>query len=182
MSGTRKSGRRRTPTAIRQLHGSRIRHDVAREPRGAPGVPEMPAWLADDALAVAAWQRFAETLVDLRVLTTAHALPLALLAETAADLERLHGEWSIMGRKSVLVTEWKDSEGVTRHRVIPNPIKRLYRAERLLALQLAGEFGLTPASASKVLAHGAEADPDFDAFLAGPTVVPFARPAAARKR
>lgn len=136
----------------------------------------MPTYLADDALAVAAWDRFAATLVDLKVLTTAHALPLALLAETTADLERMHEEWRLMGRKSVLLTEWKDTEGVTRHRVIANPLVRQYRAARVLALQLAAEFGLTPATASKVLTHDGETDPEFDAFLRGPTVIPFARP------
>lgn len=176
MSGTRKSGRRRTPTAIKRLHGARIRHDVAREPQGQPGRPAMPAFLADDALAVAAWEQFATTLVDLKVLTTAHAFPLALLAETAADLERMHEEWKTMGRKSVLVTSWVDAEGVTRHRIIANPLKRLYRAERLLGLQLAAEFGLTPATASKVLTHEGETDPEFDAFLKGPSkVLPFAK-------
>jgi phage terminase small subunit len=137
----------------------------------------MPGYLADDALAVAAWDRFATTLVDLKVLTTAHALPLALLAETAADLERMHEEWKTMGRKSVLVTSWIDAEKVTRHRIIANPLKRLYRAEKLLALQLASEFGLTPATASKVLTHDGEGDPAFDAFLQGPSkVLPFAPP------
>lgn len=173
MSGTRRSGRKRTPTAVKMLHGAKIRHDVAREPQGAPGVPAMPTYLADDALAVAAWGRFAATLADLKVLTTAHALPLALLAETVADLERMADEWRMMGRKSVLVTEWIDAEKVKRHRVIANPIVRQYRAARVLALQLAAEFGLTPASAGKVLIHDGETDPAFDAFLAGPTVVPF---------
>jgi phage terminase small subunit len=182
MSGTRKSGRRPTPTALKRLHGARVRHDPAREPQGEPGRPAMPAYFVDDALAVAAWERYASTLVDLKVLTTAHQLPHALLAETVADLERMHEEWRLMGRKSVLVTEWKDAEGVTRHRIIANPLKRLYRAERLLALQLASEFGLTPATANKVLTHEGETDPEFDAFLKGPkvgAVVPFARP---RKR
>jgi hypothetical protein len=100
-----------------------------------------------------------------KVLTTAHALPLALLAETAADLERMHEEWRLMGRRSVIVSEWQDRAGNVRHRVIANPLVGLYRAERLLALQIAAEFGLTPATASKVLAHGGESDPDFEAFL-----------------
>lgn len=190
MSGTRKSGRKRLPTAIKQLHGSRIRyrqhgrrvtHDASREPAGATGVPVMPAYLADDALAVAAWERFAATLTDLKVLTTAHALPLALLAETAADLERMHAEWSAMGRKSVLVTEWRDADHTVRHRIMANPIKRLYRAEKQLALQLAAEFGLTPASASKVITQTGETDPDFAAFLNGPKVVAFPQPATRRR-
>ena len=174
MPGTRRSGRRPTPTALKKLRGARIR-DRGKEPVGAVALPEMPAYLRDDALAMAAWEAFARTLVALKVLTAAHGPPLAVLAETWADLQRKHDEWALMGRKSVLVTEWKDAENITRHRIIANPLQRLYRAERALFLQICGEFGLTPASASKVMAHEGEADPAFDAFLAGARahVLPF---------
>ena len=74
--------------------------------------------------------------------------------------------------------------------IIANPLVRLYRGERLLALQMAAEFGLTPAPASKVLTHcgrpgprvrGVSARPEVVAFPRAPTPEP-ARSAAGRVR
>jgi P27 family predicted phage terminase small subunit len=152
--GNRRSGRRRVPTALKTLHGGRVRSGRAHEPTSIVGVPEMPAYLADDALALAAWQRFAARLVDMRVLTRAHGEILAVLCETWASLERFHEEAAKMGRRAVLVTEWLDAKGAIRHRIIANPLMKLWRAERQLFAQLCGEFGLTPATASKVMTQG----------------------------
>lgn len=138
-------------------------------------MPPLPAYLSDDAAALEAWQKFAATLVDLKVLRAADGPALAVLAETYADLQRKHLEWTAMGRKSVLVTEWKDAENVTRHRIVANPIVRMYARERALFVQLLGEFGLTPATASKVMAHEGQTDPAFDDFLKGATVIPFSK-------
>lgn len=138
----------------------------------------MPGHLADDEIAAAAWESFGARLVVARVLTTAHAEPLALLCEAWADYRRKRAEWALMGRKSVIVQSWKDAEGTARTRIIDNPLVKQLRQQSDLVARLAGEFGLTPATASKVTTlDEPDTDPAEAFFNAAPppNVVAFKR-------
>jgi phage terminase small subunit len=190
--GNKRSGRRRLPTATKTLRGSRVRTPVASEPTfGAPGVPVPPPHLVDDAEALAAYASFGARLVAARVLTPAHGELLAMLAEAWADYVRKRQEFAAEGRKSIVIQSWTDAEGVTRERRIENPLVRQMRQQLDQVARIAGEFGLTPATASKVQRiDAAAADPD-EAFFANrpPNVLPFpsapppaTRPARPAKR
>ena len=175
MPGTRRSGRRKVPTAILRARGSRVRHDAAKEPSAPAGVPQPPAHLAEEARA--AWDAIAARLLAQHVLTTAHGELLALLADAWAQYVRLQTAFKAGGYQSVLTIEWMDERGNERRRVVDNPLFRQLRQQTLLLNTLLGEFGQTPASAPKVQAFSDSPDP-FDRFLnAGPdtNVVPFAR-------
>ena len=178
MAGNRRSGRRRTPTAVKRALGSQIRHDVDQEPTAPTGVPRRPPHLDDDPEASAAWDTLAARLLVQRVLTTAHAELLAVLADAWAQYVRLKTAYRVDGYRSIIVQEWTDEKGHERSRVIENPLCRQVRQQALLLNTLLGEFGQTPASAPKVAAHAESPDP-FDQFLQGPTpaptVVPFRR-------
>jgi len=174
--GNKRSGRRRLPTEVKRLRGSRIRHDTDREPTwGGKGRPEMPPHVADDPYAVTAWQAVAATLETAKVLSPAHGPTLAVYAEAQADYRRKREEWALMGRKSVIVQSWVDIQGKNRTRIVDNPLVKQMRGQADLLLRLAGEFGLTPATASKVMTQDAGGEDEFDTFLAGPTVLPFKR-------
>lgn len=174
--GNRRSGRRRTPTVVKRLTGARVRHDVSAEPTAPVGIPERPPHIAVDPDASAAWDALATRLTAQRVLTTAHREGLALLADAWATYVRMQRDFALVNRRTVLVQEWKDHEGVTRSRVVENPLARQIRLQALLLNTLFGEFGQTPASAPKVSTNSDSVDP-FESFLAsGPaTVVPFVK-------
>lgn len=172
MAGNANSGRRRLPTAVKQRRGSRIRHDTKHEPAYAVGEPPMPAHVAGDPYARAAWASFAARLIEARVLTTAHAEPLALLADAWARYRRASEEWARLEYPNVQTIEIIKGPHVSS-RVIEHPLVRLVPLYAEAVKKLCGEFGLTPATSSKVhTITDATADP-FEAFLRGPNVLPF---------
>jgi P27 family predicted phage terminase small subunit len=175
MPGTRRSGRKRLPTALKVARGSKIRHNVAAEPSAPVGVPQAPPHLTEEGRA--AWNAMAARLLAQHVLTTAHGELLALLADAWATYVRLQRAYADGGYQSVLTLEWADERGRERRRVISNPLFNQVRQQAQLVNALLGEFGQTPASAPKVSTFSDSPDP-FDRFLnAGPdtNVVKFAR-------
>jgi phage terminase small subunit len=181
MAGNKRSGRRRLPTAVKTLRGSRVRHARAREPSAARGQPEMPTFLASDALAVDEWGRLAEQALALGVLTVVHGPVLALAASALANLTRMQTTWIETGCKPIVVQSWTDKEGKLRSRVVENPLVRQLRLQQALCANLLGEFGLTPATASKVQTHDGTETDEVELFLrARPTVLAFKKPRARR--
>lgn len=179
--GNRRSGRRRLPTEVKRQRGSKIRHDVEVEPTAPTGVPVRPGHVDEDPIAVDAWDRIASRLLTQKVLTTAHAELLALLADGWAQYVRLKAAFAADGYRHVLVNSWQDDRGNPRTHTVENPLVRQIRQQALLLNTLLGEFGQTPASAPKVAAHADSPDP-FDRFLQGPpaSVVPFRRRTGAK--
>jgi Phage terminase, small subunit len=171
--GNHRSGRRRVPTAIKQLRGSKIRHDISREPAMAVGEPPMPVSIGSDPYAAEEWAALAKTLLALHVLTPAHGPALAVLAQAQADMRRKLEEWETMGRRSLVREEWFDKQGTLRVKFFDNPLcKQIVRQQGLIT-RLLGEFGLTAATSSKVQTHAPQAD-DFAALEAlRPEIVPF---------
>jgi P27 family predicted phage terminase small subunit len=173
MAGNRNSGRRRLPTAVKLRRGSKIRHDIKREPKYTVGVPDMPTHIEADPIAKTAWLSFADRLVEARVLTKAHAEPLTLLCEAWARYRRAVEEWRHYGFKHVAEVEIRKPGGIITTRLAENPLAHIVPALEERVKKLLGEFGLTPATASKVQTHAErEADP-FEEFLRGPNVVEF---------
>jgi phage terminase small subunit len=135
----------------------------------------MPLHVADDPYAVAAWNDLAPMLEGAKVLSPAHGHMLTVLAEAWADYRRKREEWALMGRKSVIVQSWDDIQGKHRTRIVDNPLVKQLRGQGDLLMRLLGEFGLSPATSSKVVTQDAGDEDPFDTFLAGPTVLPFKR-------
>ena len=160
-----------------------MRHKAEAEPTfGAPGVPDPPAHLADDPEALAAYASFGVRLVAARVLTPAHGELLAMLAEAWADYVRKRVEFAAEGRKSVVVQSWTDGTGIMRERRTENPLVRQMRQQLDQVARIAGEFGLTPATASKVARiEGGTDDPDEAFFASRENVVPFTPRPSRRK-
>jgi phage terminase small subunit len=164
MPGTWRSGQKPKPTALKVLQGSEVR-GRKREPAPPPGRPPIPTRLAEDPLAVAAWESLAARLESIGVLTTANGEALGLLAEALADYERVREALSTMRHQQLVVDEVRNPQGVViRRRIRENPLLRRTERIALLVNRLLGEFGLTPATAPRLEASPPVRDP-FEVFL-----------------
>lgn len=153
MAGSKRSGRRLKPTALKAIQGSRMRRQNRTEPVHPVGVPTIPPHLATDDLAVTAWGSFVERLSAVKVLTSSHGEALAIMAEAWADYVRCRQQFERMGRQLVVADEKVVGSGATAivtRKIKDNPLIR--RSERLAMLiqRYLGEFGLTPATGPKV--------------------------------
>lgn len=136
-----KRGRRPLPTAIKLAKGT-LRKDRLRpdEPQAKLGMPEMPARLMADAVAVEKWKELSVLLFELGVLTTADGEALATLCEVHSSEQACLNELRAIGP-----TTHTDQGGIK-----PNPAGALYRSLAGLKNNLMSEFGLTPSSRSKL--------------------------------
>lgn len=136
------AGRPRKPTKLHVLTGTRVRQDRSREPQLPEGTPKRPAWLAGEAVEL--WEEVVASLGAARVLSPAHRPALARLAqawrrwrEAEAAIDAAQERGAAAGRIAAL-------QGLAR--------KNGEAVDRLLA-----QFGLTPASQSKVAAPKGDA-------------------------
>lgn len=146
------AGRRPTPTHLKVVKGNPGRRPLSpKEPRPERGLPPMPAGLSDEA--AAAWGRIGPALDRMGVLTRADGVALELFCEAYAD-------W--LTARETVQEEGATYEGQTQFGTIirahPAVAQRADAHRRLESMLR--EFGLTPASRSKVeREHGEEADP-----------------------
>lgn len=142
------AGRPRKPTSLHIVEGSaskrkHIRARLDTEPKFDTSILEPPEMLSERALE--RWEQIAPMLYRMGVLTVADEMSLVQLCEIWAewkdtlDLVSEHGH--------VLVNQTRDGESM---RVSPHS-KVHADADRRLKAML-GEFGLTPASRSKIVA------------------------------
>ena len=132
-------GRPRKPTALKALAGfpgRRPSNDD--EPRPEVKAPKMPAWLDDEAKRI--WRKLVRQLVDMRVLTRLDEGAMTSYCILASRMRR--AEEGIA--KSGLII--KDSKG----RPMTSPYVKIANECITSMLRIATEFGLTPASRSKI--------------------------------
>jgi P27 family predicted phage terminase small subunit len=167
MPGNFRSGRLRTPTALKVLRGQRIR-GRHQEPSYPPGIPEKPESIGADPLASAYWDRVSVRLERQGVLNLGHGEQLALLCHYLADFDRDTEQLQKMGYQRLIIDEQRTPEGqLIRRRVRENPLVRMRQRNALLASRFLTEFGMTPVSQSKVNAQPPSAPDPFEVFLGG---------------
>lgn len=136
-------GRRSTPTAMKIASGNPGKRAInKREPKPPAGVPTPPEHLSDEARRV--WFALAPMLDAMGVLTQADAIELEVLCEDYAEWLELKKDIQANGRVQTVTT--KSGDEFIRQRP---QVGMLQDADRRLKGHLA-EFGLTPASRSKV--------------------------------
>ena len=113
----------------------------------SPGTPSCPSWLGKAARAC--WRRTMKELAAAGVLTAADGDALAVYCQCVADLEKLSAE---IGRDGMMLDSPTfdlngKPTGATARKV--NPALRVRDQLVNRVRQLAGEFGLTPASRSR---------------------------------
>src|SRR5580704_4257123 len=153
MGGKGSGGHNRKPSKLKALHGNPgKRKSNPREPRPKPGMPEMPAGLALEAKAE--FNRLAPILDKMGVLTKADGA--ALTAYCKLHALNLRAEAAI--RKYGIVFAKVDDVGVSVLK--KNPAVSIFESTSRLIRSFLQEFGLTPASRSKVAAsEGRDLEP-----------------------
>lgn len=154
-----KRGPPKTPSRLVLLRGNPGKRPVnANEPKPPPvlEVPPAPAWLGEHGRRE--WERVAPILVNLRVLTTADLAPLEGYCAAYEDAITLRADIEENGRT------YHTETGHERARPQVADERKAWLAVRAFAL----EFGLTPASRSRVQAAPAKGEGDDDQkFLFG---------------
>jgi P27 family predicted phage terminase small subunit len=145
------------PTALRIVQGNPgKRPPNKREPKPRVGEPEMPSHLSAEAREH--WKRFAPVLTRIGCLTEADGVAFEGLCEAYqswVDAKKAKAETGVFATSP---------NGYLQ----PSPAVGIERAALKQLMSIAGEFGMTPSSRSKVKTDGPaqEADP-FDELLKG---------------
>jgi P27 family predicted phage terminase small subunit len=150
------TGRRPRPTAIKELAGNPGKRPLnRREPKPQTRLPTAPAWLQGEARAE--YYRAGRLLVRLRVMTDADRTALLAYAQ-------MFGRWmeadEQVRRGGMII---KSPNGYP----MQNPYASIADRARRECVKLAGEFGMTPSSRSRIQTTETGDGDAFDAFLAG---------------
>ena len=157
MGGKGSGGHNRKPSALKKIQGNPgKRRSNRREPKPPAGVPEMPADLKGAARVE--WIRIAPILDKMGVLTRADGSALAAYCK----LHALHLRAEAAIAKYGIVFAKVDEVGVSTLK--KNPAVSIFESTSRLIRSFLQEFGLTPASRSKVAAsEGRDLEPDVKA-------------------
>lgn len=137
-------GRKPTPAALRKLKGrSHHKQKPGTVPVVPVGVPDIPAQIAMDPYAVAAWQQWKEVFLEMNVLTKKDFAALAVLADAWATMWKAN---EIIAKHGVVIVR-KRRYGT---QVINNPAFSVKTKAWSTIVKVSSEFGLTPASLQRV--------------------------------
>lgn len=164
MGGKGSGGTNRKPTALKKLRGNPGKRKInKREPKPMAGAPELPAHLST--LAKKAWRRLVPILLAMNVLTIADG---DALAGYCTAIEQWILASAAITKYGILVAELDETTGTASLKT--NPAVRV-RSDALRHMRsFESEFGLTPASRSKLQVHADNDKPDaFEDFLDEPT-------------
>jgi P27 family predicted phage terminase small subunit len=165
MGGKGSGGSNRKPTALKKLLGNPGKRKLnEKEPAAPKGVPEMPRFLTTEARAE--WRRIIPILVDMCVLTVADGKALAGYCSAYAQLAK--AEAAIEKYGLICVTALDPDTGVVELKT--NPAVRIKSDALRQMKSFLIEFGLTPASRSKLKINASPDTPDaLDALFDAPT-------------
>lgn len=146
-------GRTAKPTAIKVMEGNPGRRPLNdREPTPWPGAPEMPAYL--DREARREWKRLVPILLGMRVLTEADGIALANLCfsySLMVEAQKLMQEKAAAGKSALLV---ETPNGYA----IQSPLLGIVNKQMQIISKQLSEFGLTPASRSRITTNAGRLD------------------------
>jgi P27 family predicted phage terminase small subunit len=137
------------PTKLKILAGNPGRRPInTREPQPTRGIPSQPSWLSAEAKAE--WKRITPELDRLGVLTIVDRTALTAYCQAHAELYEASRLLNSEGRIiTVDVFARESGEKVGTRRVV-HPAVRLQREAFRIIKQFLGEFGLTPASRTRL--------------------------------
>lgn len=142
------SGRLPRPTKLKQLMGEKNKDRInTNEPEAPEGRPKMPSGL--DTAGRVAWLALCDALEVLGILSTVDALALELYAETYSGYRHAHD----MVKKHGMVIA---NDGKPKR----NPYMTEVHQHKAELIKFNAEFGLTPASRSRIVAPAANAPLD----------------------
>lgn len=141
------------PTALKLLEGNPGQRRLRPEPQPRRGIPPCPAWL--DGEARREWRRITPELDRLGLITVVDRVALAAYCQSFARWYLAEKERTVGGDTHVTQTGY---EAV-------RPCVTISQKERQLMRAFLSDFGLTPASRTRVAAAPAEARPEGIAAL-----------------
>ena len=154
MGGKGSGGSNRKPTALKKLLGNPGKRKLNEEEPEAPkGVPEMPDFLTAEARAE--WKRIVPILCDMGVLTVADGKALAGYCSAYAQLAKCEAAIEKFG---LICATLDQATGVAELKV--NPAVRIKSDALRHMKSFLIEFGLTPASRSKLKINANHDAPD----------------------
>lgn len=143
-------GRKPLPRGLRELKAGRLHAQSA----GPVSIPDMPAWLDDDAKAE--WARLMPELESRGLLTVLDMASFAMYCQCWSQIKTA----TVLLRKDGMIV--LGSTGQNRVNPLAQHIKELYVQMRAYAT----EFGFTPSSRSRVdIAAGGEEEDDLEEML-----------------
>lgn len=132
------------PSKVKKLQGTHRKDRAARnELEAKPGVPAMPRWL--DAEGKREWSRVVPQLEALGILSDVDG---AMLADYCAAHALAVKATKAYQRQGTMVTQFGNR--------VKNPNVKIAQEARAQARLLAGEFGLSPSSRSRISAPGTD--------------------------
>ena len=151
-------GRRAISAEKKALRGNPGGRSIGNEPQ--PEVIDLatpPDWLCPEA--VKTWNRLCPMLVKLGILAESDVFAFALLCDAHAR----YLEASKLVKENGVTYETTGTNG--QHALKQNPATTIAAAERKALLSLLTEFGMTPASRSKVSIKAPRASDEMEEFL-----------------
>jgi|SRR5579863_5363556 len=157
MGGNGSGGHNRKPSKVKKVQGNAGKRKAnTREPKPRPGVPALPIGVTGEARRE--WDRIVPILEKMAVLTTADGPALAAYCK----LHELKLKAEAAVAKYGIVIAKVDEAGVSVLR--KNPAVSIIESSSRLIRSFLQEFGLTPASRTKVAAaEGRDLEPDVKA-------------------
>jgi|SRR6266516_3322689 len=134
-----------TPKPILRQRGSWRGKEKATDPVAPPGIPPCPDWLTKPAKLV--WAQAVEQLSRMKVLTTADGNALARYADALVRWKKAAADIDTDGDVFTLLDK-NDSKRIVA--IVPMPQVGLYHKYAAMLAKLEQEFGLTPASRSRI--------------------------------
>jgi len=164
MGGKGSGGSNRKPTALKKFLGNPGKRKLnEHEPKAPRGVPEMPKFL--NAEGRAEWRRIIPILVDMKVLTVADGKALAAYCSAYAQLVKAE---AAIEKYGLICATLDQLTGVAELKV--NPAVRIKSDALRHMKSFLLEFGLTPASRSKLKINASHDAPDaLDGLFDAPT-------------
>lgn len=151
------------PTAVKLMSGNPGKRPLNRnEPKPEQAAPTCPAWLSERGRAE--WQRIVPELSALGLLTRVDRAALICYVEAVADLQDATELLAKEGKVAVAQSGYK----------MPHPACTLKRQAMQAIRNFAAEFGLSPASRSRISVPAPADGPDNELadFLAGGEALP----------
>jgi P27 family predicted phage terminase small subunit len=163
MGGRGSGGHNRKSTERKKLEGNRGHRKLnQKEPKPKPGAPAMPPYVAVSRFARAEWNRLVPLLLDLKVLTTADGPALGGLCSAFSQLVMAE---NAIQKYGLMVADLEHETGVGVVRV--NPAVRI-KSDALRHLRaFCSQFGLDPASRSKLQIDNDSTQDSMDDFFSG---------------
>jgi len=152
------AGRPRKPTALKELEGNPGKRALNRpEPKPTVRIPSCPAHLSGEAKKE--WRRISKELLAVGLLTVVDRAALAGYCQAWARWVDAEKEISAPGFKTICTTD-KGYEHV-------NPWVQVSNSALKQMKSFLSEFGLTPASRSRIQVPQEKEEDEFDRFLRG---------------